>query len=169
MGLRDGVRAMAGSISLSDAAAATSDVIARIFAKAFDATLTSAASPNLFCCRIKAWPQVRPLPLVCLSQQSPDHLAPFPRRATLNPVSPSRCPAQPQAMLPGTRPVCLTGFPRPCLSQSSDCTSRPGHSAEGLMPKAARERVASPRAGTALARVASNASQAASEKGEIRR
>jgi hypothetical protein len=37
------------------------------------------------------------------------------------------------------------------------------------MPKAARERVASPRAGTALARVASNASQAASEKGEIRR
>ena len=39
-------------------------------------------------------------------------------------------------MFPGTRPVCLTGFPRPCLSQSSECTSRPGHSAEGLMPKA---------------------------------
>jgi hypothetical protein len=75
---------------------------------------------------------------------------------------------QPQAMLPGTRPLRLTGFPRPCLSQSSECTSRPGPSAEGLMPKAARERVASPRAGTALARTAWNASQAASEKGEVR-
>jgi hypothetical protein len=66
-------------------------------------------------------------------------------------------------MLPGTRPVRMTGFPRPCLSQSSECTSRPGPSAEGLMPKAARERVASPRAGTALARAAWNASQAASD------
>ena len=76
------------------------------------------------------------------------------RRSTagLTPRSLSSQGAQPQAMLPGTRPVCMTGFPRPCLSQSSDCTSRPGPSAEGLMPKAARERVAAPRAGTALAR-----------------
>jgi hypothetical protein len=72
--------------------------------------------------------------------------------AVLVPRSLSSQGTQPQAMLPGTRPVCLTGFPRPCLSQSSDCTSRPGPSAEGLMPKAARERVASPPAGTALAR-----------------
>jgi hypothetical protein len=70
---------------------------------------------------------------------------------------------QPQAMLPGTRPLRLTGFPRPCLSQSSECTSRPGRSAEGLMPKAARERVATPRAGTALARTAWNACRAASD------
>jgi len=64
--------------------------------------------------------------------------------AVLAPRSLSSQGTQPQAMLPGTRPVRMTGFPRPCLSQSSECTSRPGHSAEGLMPKAARERVASP-------------------------
>ena len=69
--------------------------------------------------------------------------------AVLAPRSLSSQGTQPQAMLPGTRPVCLTGFPRPCLSQSSECTSRLSRNAEGLMPKAARERVASPRAGTA--------------------
>jgi hypothetical protein len=72
--------------------------------------------------------------------------------AVLAPRSLSPQGPQPQAMLPRTRPLRLTGFPRPCLSQSSECTSRPGPSAEGLMPKAARERVATPRAGTALAR-----------------
>ena len=72
--------------------------------------------------------------------------------AVLAPRSLSSQGTQPQAMFPGTRPLCMTGFPRPCLSQSSECTSRPGPSAEGLMPKAARERVASPPAGTALAR-----------------
>jgi hypothetical protein len=72
--------------------------------------------------------------------------------AVLAPRSLSSQGTQPQAMLPGTRPLRMTGFPRPCLSQSSDCTSRPSRSARGLMPKAARERVASPRAGTALAR-----------------
>jgi hypothetical protein len=48
-------------------------------------------------------------------------------------------------------PVRRAGVTRPYLSQSSDQT-RPGRSAEGLLPKAARERVAKPRAGTALAR-----------------
>ena len=48
-------------------------------------------------------------------------------------------------------PVRRAGVTRPYLSQSSDQT-RPGRSAEGLMPNAARERVASPRAGAALAR-----------------
>ena len=71
--------------------------------------------------------------------------------AVLAPRSLSSQGTQPQAMLPGTRPLCMTGFPRPCLSQSSDCTSRPSRNARGLMPKAARERVAKPRAGTALA------------------
>jgi hypothetical protein len=64
--------------------------------------------------------------------------------AALTPRSLSSQGTQPQAMLPGTRPVWMTGFPRPCLSQSSECTSRPGPSAEGLTPEAARERVASP-------------------------
>ena len=40
-------------------------------------------------------------------------------------------------------------LPRPRLSQSSDSTSRAGHSAGRLMPDAARERVAKPPAGTA--------------------
>ncbi|MFZ0149518.1 MAG: hypothetical protein WAM72_14500, partial [Xanthobacteraceae bacterium] len=57
----------------------------------------------------------------------------------------------------------------PCLSQSSDCTSRPGPSAEGLMPKAARERVASPRAGTALARAIRLCLPGHVRLGEIRR
>jgi hypothetical protein len=48
-------------------------------------------------------------------------------------------------------PVRRAGVTRPCLSQSSEQT-RPSHSARGLMPNAARERVASPRAGTALTR-----------------
>ena len=48
-------------------------------------------------------------------------------------------------------PFRQAGVTRPDLSQSSECTSRPGPSAEGLMPKAARERLARPRAGTALA------------------
>jgi len=41
-------------------------------------------------------------------------------------------------------------LPTPCLSLSPASSSHPGHSAEGLMPKAARERVASPPAGTTL-------------------
>jgi hypothetical protein len=45
--------------------------------------------------------------------------------------------------------------------------SRPGPSAEGLMPNAARERVASSPAGTALAPQSGNASRTASEKGEV--
>jgi hypothetical protein len=50
--------------------------------------------------------------------------------------------------------VPLSGITRPCLSQSSDSTSRSGRSAGELMPKTARVRVASPPAGTALARAA---------------
>src|SRR6266576_600891 len=46
-------------------------------------------------------------------------------------------------------PIRRAGVTRPNLSQSSDSTSRAGHSAGRLMPKAARERVASPPAGTA--------------------
>ena len=41
----------------------------------------------------------------------------------------------------------------PCLSLSPARTAHPSPSARGMMPKAARERVASPPAGTALARV----------------
>ena len=43
----------------------------------------------------------------------------------------------------------ITGVTRPRLSQSSDSTSRAGHSAGRLMPDVARERVAKPPAGTA--------------------
>jgi len=50
------------------------------------------------------------------------------------------------------------------LSQSSDSTSRAGHSAGRLMPDAARERIASPPAGTALAPQFGNASRTASER-----
>jgi hypothetical protein len=46
----------------------------------------------------------------------------------------------------------LSGRTHPRLFLSPASSSHPGHSAEGLMPKAARERVASPPAGTALAR-----------------
>jgi hypothetical protein len=49
-------------------------------------------------------------------------------------------------------PVRRAGVTRPDLSQSSDSTSRAGRSAGRLMPDAARERVANPPAGTALAR-----------------
>ena len=52
----------------------------------------------------------------------------------------------------GRRPCAVkTGVTRPHLSQSSDSTSRAGRSAGRLMPDAARERIAKPPAGTALA------------------
>ena len=41
------------------------------------------------------------------------------------------------------------GVTRSFLSQSRECTSRIGRSTDKLMPKAARERIASPRAGAA--------------------
>jgi len=68
--------------------------------------------------------------------------------------------AQLQARLPGTwsdawserdHAQSAAGVTRPFLSQSSDSTSRPGRSTGGLMPKAARVRLARPRAGAALA------------------
>src|SRR5215471_8225286 len=49
-------------------------------------------------------------------------------------------------------------LPTPACPGVQRSTSRPGPSAEGSMPKAARERVASPRAGTALARATRHAS-----------
>jgi hypothetical protein len=62
------------------------------------------------------------------------------------------------------------GVTHPCLSLSPARTAHPGRSAEGLMPKAARERVASPPAGTALVRVCPGyACRATSEMDEIRR
>ena len=46
---------------------------------------------------------------------------------------------------------CYAGVTRARLSQSSESTSHTGRSTGALMPKAARERVTSPRAGAALA------------------
>jgi hypothetical protein len=48
----------------------------------------------------------------------------------------------------------LSGITRACLSQSSDAPRALVVMLESLMPKAARARVASPPAGTALARAA---------------
>ena len=65
----------------------------------------------------------------------------------------------------GRRPCAVkTGVTRPRLSQSSDSTSRAGRSAGRVMPDAARERVAKPPAGTALAPRSGNACRAASER-----
>ena len=48
------------------------------------------------------------------------------------------------------RRTSIGALPVPACPEVQRCTSPPGHSA-GFMPKAARERVANPRAGTALA------------------
>jgi hypothetical protein len=77
--------------------------------------------------------------------------------AVLVPRSLSSQGTQPRARLPGTwrghvLRIPLSGITRPCLSRSPARTAHPGRSAEGLMPKAARARVASPPAGAALAR-----------------
>jgi len=52
-----------------------------------------------------------------------------------------------------------TGVTRPRLSQSSESTSRAGHSAGRLMPGTARERIVTPPAGTALAPPPGNTSR----------
>src|ERR1700745_3647423 len=63
-------------------------------------------------------------------------------------------------------PVRRAGVTRPYLSQSGDQT-RPSHSARGLMPNAARERVASPPAGAALTRAIRPCLPGHVRKGEV--
>ncbi len=76
--------------------------------------------------------------------------------AVLAPRSLSSQGTQPQAMLPGTwrghvLRIPLSGRYPPLPVPVQRRTSRSGPSAGEMMPNAARERVASPRAGTALA------------------
>jgi hypothetical protein len=88
------------------------------------------------------------------------------RRSTtvLAPRSLSSQGTQPQARLPGTRPrSSLSGCYPPLPVQFSPArTAHPSRSARGMMPKAARARVASPPAGTALAPRSGTASRTAS-------
>src|SRR5205823_11656081 len=77
--------------------------------------------------------------------------------AVLAPRSLSSQGTQPQATLPGTwrrhvLRIPLSGRYPPLPVPVQRRTSHPSLSARGLMPKAARARVASPPAGTALAR-----------------
>ena len=77
-----------------------------------------------------------------------------------------------QARLPATwrghvLRIPLSGRYLPLPVPVQRCTSRSGPSAGEMMPNAARERVASPPAGAALAPPPRNASQAASVSGEV--